>query len=268
MKQVEIRVPDVGTTTDEIEVVQWLVEVGERVELGQPLLVVETDKASMELESVASGKLEQIMAEPGQEVAAGEVIAIVASDGTGTSAPPVSQASAEPVQPPPLAVPRALSEGDAELTIPEVDIGSYPQDFLLQLYEQMALIRTFEDRVKLLFLEGSMPGTIHQCQGQEACAVGVCTALNEDDFITSTFRGHGHALAKGVSVEGLLFELYGAVTGCCRGKGGSMHVGDMSKGMVPGIAIVGGGVPLAAGMGLAFKMQKTTQHTCADALSD
>ena len=121
------------------------------------------------------------------------------------------------------------------------------------------MIRTFEERVKLLFLEGSMPGTIHQCQGQEACAVGVCSALREDDYITSTFRGHGHALAKGVTVDSLLFELYGATTGCCRGKGGSMHVGDMSKGMVPGIAIVGGGVPLAAGMALAFKMQKSSQ---------
>jgi TPP-dependent pyruvate/acetoin dehydrogenase alpha subunit len=102
-----------------------------------------------------------------------------------------------------------------------------------------------------------MPGTIHQCQGQEATAVGVCSALRADDFITSTFRGHGHALAKGLCVQELLDELFGAETGCCRGKGGSMHVGNMAKGMVPGIAIVGGGIPLAAGMALAFEMQKT-----------
>jgi pyruvate dehydrogenase E1 component alpha subunit len=101
-----------------------------------------------------------------------------------------------------------------------------------------------------------MPGTIHQCQGQEATAVGVCSALGEGDFITSTFRGHGHALARGLSVEELLFELFGADTGCCRGKGGSMHVGNMQKGMVPGIAIVGGGIPLAAGMALSFKLRK------------
>ena len=123
----------------------------------------------------------------------------------------------------------------------------------------MVLIREFEDGVKFLFLEGSMPGTIHQCQGQEATAVGVCAALEPDDFITSTFRGHGHALAKGLTVEELLFELFGASTGCCRGKGGSMHVGNMDKGMVPGIAIVGGGVPLAAGMALSFKMRKRRQ---------
>jgi TPP-dependent pyruvate/acetoin dehydrogenase alpha subunit len=127
--------------------------------------------------------------------------------------------------------------------------------FLLGLYERMVLIREFEEGVKFLFLEGSMPGTIHQCQGQEATAVGVCAALDDGDFITSTFRGHGHALAKGLTQEELLFELFGATTGCCRGKGGSMHVGNMDKGMVPGIAIVGGGIPLASGMALAFKLQ-------------
>jgi pyruvate dehydrogenase E1 component alpha subunit len=136
-------------------------------------------------------------------------------------------------------------------------LAAYPPDQLLALYERMVLIREFEDGVKFLFLEGTMPGTIHQCQGQEATAVGVCAALREDDFITSTFRGHGHALAKGLSVQELLDELFGASTGCCRGKGGSMHVGNMAKGMVPGIAIVGGGIPVAAGMALAFQMQRT-----------
>jgi TPP-dependent pyruvate/acetoin dehydrogenase alpha subunit len=123
----------------------------------------------------------------------------------------------------------------------------------------MLVIRQFEDRVKLLFLEGIMPGTIHQCQGQEATAVGVCAALTEVDFITSTFRGHGHALAKGLTVQEMLDELFGATTGCCQGKGGSMHVGNLEKGMVPGIAIVAGGIPIATGMALAFKMRKTQQ---------
>jgi pyruvate dehydrogenase E1 component alpha subunit len=133
------------------------------------------------------------------------------------------------------------------------------RSFLLGLYERMVLIREFEEGVRFLFLEGTMPGTIHQCQGQEATAVGVCAALDPGDFITSTFRGHGHALAKGLTPEELLFELFGAATGCCKGKGGSMHVGNMAKGMVPGIAIVAGGIPLAAGMALALKMQKRPQ---------
>lgn len=131
----------------------------------------------------------------------------------------------------------------------------YEKSFLLSLYERMVLIREFEERVKFLFLEGAMPGTIHQCQGQEATATGVCASLNADDWITSTFRGHGHALAKGLTARELLDKLFGARTGCCKGKGGSMHVGNMKKGMAPGIAIVAGGIPLAAGMALALKMR-------------
>lgn len=138
-------------------------------------------------------------------------------------------------------------------------LAAYDRDFLLELYTRMVRIREFEEGVKYLFLQGSMPGTIHQCQGQEATAVGVCAALRDDDFITSTFRGHGHALAKGLSMDEILLELYGAASGCCKGKGGSMHIGNYDKGMIPAIAIVGGGIPLAAGMALAFKMHKRDQ---------
>src|SRR5262245_28224243 len=106
---------------------------------------------------------------------------------------------------------------------------TYSRDFLLGLYERMVLIRQFEERVKLLFLEGSMPGTIHQSQGQEASALGVCAALNSDDVITSTHRPHGHALAKGLTAEEMLLELFGKEGGCCRGKGGSMHMGNIAK---------------------------------------
>jgi TPP-dependent pyruvate/acetoin dehydrogenase alpha subunit len=137
-----------------------------------------------------------------------------------------------------------------------LDISNYDRDILIGMYEQMVTIREFEDGVKFLFLDGSMPGTIHQCQGQEATAVGVCAALKTSDFITSTFRGHGHAIAKGLTIQELLGELFGTLNGCCKAKGGSMHVGNMDKGMVPGIAIVGGGIPLAAGMALAIKMKK------------
>ena len=137
--------------------------------------------------------------------------------------------------------------------------GGNRSEFLPGLLEKMIEIREFEDGVKFLFLEGAMPGTIHQCQGQEATAVGVCSALAADDFITSTFRGHGHALAKGLSMQEMLDELFGAKSGCCAGKGGSMHMGNMDKGMVPGIAIVGGGIPLAAGMALSFKLENKPQ---------
>jgi TPP-dependent pyruvate/acetoin dehydrogenase alpha subunit len=140
-----------------------------------------------------------------------------------------------------------------------VNIDNYEKDFLLELYERMVLIRQFEEEVKFLFLAGSMPGTIHQCQGQEATAVGVCSALNANDTITSTHRPQGHALAKGLEPLEILIELFGGGGGCCKGKGGSMHTGNMERGMVPAIAIVGGGIPIAAGMALAFKMKNTSQ---------
>ena len=149
----------------------------------------------------------------------------------------------------------------------QVKTTQYERSFLLDLYERMVLIREFEDTVKFLFLEGTMPGTIHQCQGQEATAVGVCTALKSTDWITSTFRGHGHAIAKGLSVQELMDELFGAQSGCCKGRGGSMHVGNMAKGMVPGIAIVAGGIPLATGMALSFKMEKKP-HVVASFFGD
>jgi pyruvate dehydrogenase E1 component alpha subunit len=133
---------------------------------------------------------------------------------------------------------------------------AYTTEFLLSLYRQMVLIRQFEERVKFLFLEGIMPGTIHQYNGQEAIAVGVCSALEKDDVITSTHRPHGHALARGLSAESVLHELFGRVTGCCRGKGGSMHLGDLEKGMIPAIAIVASSVPVATGAALAFKMKR------------
>lgn len=123
----------------------------------------------------------------------------------------------------------------------------------------MLLIRRFEERVYYLFLEGEIPGTLHQYQGQEAVAVGVCHALEPTDWITSTHRPHGHALAKGVSPRAAMAELYGKETGCCRGRGGSMHLGDPDVGMLPAIAIVGGGNTVVTGLGLAFKLRRTGQ---------
>jgi len=130
---------------------------------------------------------------------------------------------------------------------------------LLELYRTMLLIRRFEERVYYLFLEGEIPGTLHQYQGQEAVAAGVCAALQPTDWITSTHRPHGHALAKGVAPRAAMAELYGKETGCCRGRGGSMHLGDPDVGMLPAIAIVGGGNTVVTGLGLAFKLRRTGQ---------
>lgn len=130
------------------------------------------------------------------------------------------------------------------------------KELKLALYRRMVLCRLFEDRVYYLFLEGRLPGTVHQSQGQEASAVGVCSALAEGDVITSTHRPHSHALARGLPAKSLMAELFAKKTGCCRGKGGSMHLGEVSLGMLPAIAIVGGGLPLATGYALAFQYLK------------
>ncbi len=135
-----------------------------------------------------------------------------------------------------------------------IDKIKIPPNKLIQMYTTMVRIRQFEDRVYLLFLEGEMPGTIHLYQGQEAVAAGVCVNLSKEDLITSTHRPHGHAIAKGVSLRSLMAELFAKKTGCCEAKGGSMHMGDMDVGMLPAIAIVGGGIPVATGLALASKM--------------
>ncbi|MGB3909784.1 MAG: thiamine pyrophosphate-dependent dehydrogenase E1 component subunit alpha [Pseudolysinimonas sp.] len=122
-----------------------------------------------------------------------------------------------------------------------------------RLYLQMLRIREFEERVNVLFLAGHIPGTIHLSLGQEACAAGACDALKERDWVTITHRGHGQALAKGVSAGSLMAELFAREGGCCRGFGGSLHVGDISVGAVPAIAIVGASVPISAGIAHAFK---------------
>lgn len=118
----------------------------------------------------------------------------------------------------------------------------------------MVLIRRFEERVNELYMKGLIPSTLHLYIGQEAVAVGVCTNLKDSDYILSTHRPHGHAIAKGVDIKNIMAELYGKAGGCCKGKGGSMHVGDINVGMFPAIAIVGGNVPIAAGAALAQKL--------------
>ncbi len=126
----------------------------------------------------------------------------------------------------------------------------------LEMYRSMRMCRMFEEKIYYLFLEGRLPGTIHQSLGQEATAVGVCSALESSDMVTSTHRPHSHAIARGVPIDSLTAELFAKLTGCCRGKGGSMHVGDVEAGMLPAIAIVGGAIPLATGYALAFKQLK------------
>jgi pyruvate dehydrogenase E1 component alpha subunit len=139
-----------------------------------------------------------------------------------------------------------------------------PRDVLLHLYERMLLIRRFEERVADLYAQGKLPGFVHLYVGQEAIAVGVCAALQDDDFITSTHRGHGHTIAKGGDISEMMAELYGKSTGSCRGKGGSLHITDMSVGMLGANGIVSGGIPIAVGAAYgAAKIRRSDQVAAA-----
>jgi TPP-dependent pyruvate/acetoin dehydrogenase alpha subunit len=125
---------------------------------------------------------------------------------------------------------------------------------LLDLYSQMALIRAFETRVAELYRDGEIPGFVHTSLGQEAVAVGVCAALRDDDYVATTHRGHGHVLAKGADLEGMMSELFAKATGLCGGKGGSMHIADPARGILGANAIIGASMPLATGAGLSSKL--------------
>jgi acetoin:2,6-dichlorophenolindophenol oxidoreductase subunit alpha len=124
---------------------------------------------------------------------------------------------------------------------------------LLKAYRTMKTIREFEERIHVEFATGEIPGFVHLYAGEEAIATGVCMHLDDRDRITSTHRGHGHCLAKGCDVFAMMAEIYGKRNGLCGGKGGSMHIADLSKGMIGANGIVGGGPPLACGAALAAR---------------
>ena len=137
--------------------------------------------------------------------------------------------------------------------------STLPRELLLLMYERMTLIRAFEERLVDLMGKGVAIGVAHSYAGQEAVAVGVCTAINPDDWIASTHRGHGHCIAKGMEVDPVMAEIYGKASGANRGKGGSMHITDVSVGMLGVNPIVGGGIPHAVGAALSAKLRKTGQ---------
>jgi pyruvate dehydrogenase E1 component alpha subunit len=132
----------------------------------------------------------------------------------------------------------------------------------LELLRQMLLIRHFEERSAELYTQERIRGFLHLYIGEEAVAVGAMQALGPEDAIVSTYREHGHALARGIAAGAIMAEMYGKLEGCCRGRGGSMHIFDANSRFYGGNAIVGGGLPLAVGLALADKMQSRNRVTC------
>lgn len=134
-----------------------------------------------------------------------------------------------------------------------------PKEKMIELYRRMLEIRLFEEKVFELYGQNLVPGTIHLYSGEEAVAVGVCSTLLKDDYVTSTHRGHGHCIAKGADLNRTMAEILGKQTGYCKGKGGSMHIADFAIGMLGATAVVGAGLPIAVGAGLSAKLRGTKQ---------
>ena len=134
---------------------------------------------------------------------------------------------------------------------------------LLEVYRKMVAVRVFEETAADLFLKGQLPGFLHSYIGEEAVAAGVCAHLTPQDMITSTHRGHGHAVAKGARLDMMMAELFAKKTGYCHGKGGSMHIADLDLGILGANGIVGAGVPIATGAGLALKLKGSDRVTVA-----
>ncbi len=141
----------------------------------------------------------------------------------------------------------------------DFDYAAVDPEQWLHMYQQLCKIRAFEENADELYRSAKMPGLTHLYIGEEAIAVGVCEALRQDDYITSTHRGHGHCLAKGASVERMFAELLGKEAGYCRGKGGSMHIADQERGNLGANAIVGGSAGIATGAAMSIKMRGSDQ---------
>jgi len=137
------------------------------------------------------------------------------------------------------------------------------KDQMLSLFRTMVRIREFEETSAKLMLDGRLIGFLHLYSGEEAVAAGVCACLRDDDYVTSTHRGHGHCIAKGASIDRMMAELYGKADGYSKGKGGSMHIADISKGIIGANGIVGAGIPIAAGAAFAQKYRNQDTVTVA-----
>lgn len=134
-----------------------------------------------------------------------------------------------------------------------------PKEVMKDMYLRMLRIREFESKAQTLFADGRIPGFVHLYLGEEAVATGVCACLSDEDYITSTHRGHGHIVAKGGDLKFMMAELYGKATGYCKGKGGSMHIADRDKGILGANGIVGAGHNIAVGAGLSAQYRETDQ---------
>ena len=262
-----IVMPHLGATGGDVKIVEWRIAESDVVAAGAPLLTVETDKSVVEVEAFRGGRLTGPLSPPGSSVAPGEVIGYLSDDAdAGDSGRPYA-ASTEcgprrgGVHISAAVIGARQPGGSGRAHNGEAIARSGRQspagfvERLLDAFATMALIRRYEEHLYQLFLQGLVPGTLHQCQGQEAVAVGVCSALRRDDLIYSTHRPVGHLIAKGASLEAITAEIWGKATGCVGGKGGQMHLADFAVGAMVSNAIVGANIPIATGSAMSFRLQ-------------
>lgn len=266
----DVVIPLLGSTHSDVVIDGWLAQPGDWIEAGAPLFSVTTDKATVQVEAFRAGYLRAILAPVGASAAPGATVALLAdsleealgnlpegarttTDNSLQNADRRSQAIHE--RPKTTETPARIGQPSTSKTQIENQKSEISVEIYLSMFRKMVLIRQFEDYLYQLFLQGLVPGTLHQYQGQEAVAVGVCSALRMDDVIFSTHRPVGHFLAKGSSPRGIAAEIWGKATGCAGGKGGQMHLCDVSVGALPSNAIVGANIPMATGAALGFKLR-------------
>ncbi|MGA2127246.1 MAG: thiamine pyrophosphate-dependent enzyme [Xanthobacteraceae bacterium] len=260
--------PHLGATGGDVKIIEWQVAEFDVVAAGAALLTVETDKSAVEVEAFRGGRLVGPLAAAGSSIAPGEIIGYLSEEpaegpsiAAARSAPYDVRTASPPALPGAALVPAGHHEprtARAVVRLSRVQTGNAAAQFaerLVEAFATMVLIRRYEEHLYQLFLQGLVPGTLHQCQGQEAVAVGVCSALRRDDFVYSTHRPVGHLIAKGASLEAITAEIWGKATGCVGGKGGQMHLADFAVGAMVSNAIVGANIPIATGSAMSFRLQ-------------
>src|SRR5579884_85571 len=252
--RVPVLMPKQGWTMEVGSVVEWRKRDGDLVRRGEVLFVIQSDKATNEIEALESGVLRIPADSPavGQEVPIGTVLAYIEprevpaaapSAPPVATAPPAAQTEAPRPRPTTAAAPTAAEPITAERA--------------LALYRTMLVIRKTEEALARAHQNGLVHGACHTYVGEEAIATGVCAHLTDADAVFSTHRGHGHALAKGVTPRELAAELFGREGGCSRGRGGSMHIFKPEVGMMGTSGIVGPSIVLATGAGYTARLLKT-----------
>jgi TPP-dependent pyruvate/acetoin dehydrogenase alpha subunit len=232
-----IGMPNLGHTMQEGKVAEWLKNIGDPVRAGEPVAIVESDKAAFEVEAPHDGMLIAIKVRAGETVTVGAAIGIVGRPARARAEPPASGSGGTGAAAPTPADARAST------------------DQLVAYWRDMMRIRLFERAAIYQSTLGKIYGALHSYEGQESCAVGICSALRQGDHAASTHRGHGHCIAMGARMDRMMAELFGRETGYCRGKGGSLHIADLGAGMLGANGIVGAGYSIAAGAALSAKVQ-------------